>query len=262
MMAAFVGGRGSGGMQHAQATRLECYQRQAGSTWPAVDVSPLSSSLFLSPPSMLRPRTSLSFSSLAYEGGRGGGAAEGGGEGGGPQRNDAPIIRTRKFLTPLQATTSSSSSSTSSPSSSSSPSASAMTTKPKRTKQQQQQQQSLSSTSYLEEGEGEGEGGVYGLRDSFAHSPAKAVGGGEVTGMEGRCALGRVRDGCEGGREGGREVRCSFCLSCVFLVVLFLGSSPLLPPSLPPSGYPSSPYELLPEERVEGVTVFRDIKMG
>jgi hypothetical protein len=73
-----------------------------------------------------------------------------------------------------------------------------VTTKPKRTKQQQQQ--SLSSTSYLEEGEGEGEGGVYGLRDSFSHSSplGKAVGGGEVTGMEGRFCW------KEGRREGGK----------------------------------------------------------
>jgi len=35
---------------------------------------------------------------------------------------------------------------------------------------------------------------------------------------------------------------------------------PSVPPSLLPSGHLSPPYELLPEERVEGVTVVRDVK--
>ncbi|KAM3568806.1 hypothetical protein VYU27_009076, partial [Nannochloropsis oceanica] len=212
IMAGFVGGRGSGGMLHAQTTRL-MHQRQAGTRWPAIGVPPFLSLILPRPPcpsSLLRARSrSLSFSSLAYEGGRGG---EGKGGDGGLPRNDAPIIRTRNFLTPLHAATSSASS----PSSSSPPSsasASAVTSKPQWTKQQQQQQQqqqSLSSTSYMEKREGEGEDEVYGLRDTYSHSPTEDVGRGVV--------------------PGGGE------------------------------GHLSPPYELLPEERVEGVTVVRDVK--
>ena len=260
IMAAFVGGRGGGGMLHAQTTRL-VHQRQANTCWPAVSSS---SSLFLPPPpcssSLFRARSSsLSFSSLAYEGGRGG---EGeGGEGGLPH-NDAPIIRTRSVLTPLHATTSSSSSS-SSPSSSS-PSASAVTSKPQRTKQQQQQQheqqqheqqqqqqRTLSSSSYLEKGEGEGEDEVYGLKDTYLDSATEAVGGGAVPGgREGSARRGTKR------REGGREEVGGMLGPSAFWTL----TSPSLPPSLPPSGHPSPPYELLPEERVEGVTVVRDVK--